>query len=131
LLKSFCINRRSDLGLTSYLLSNAIILPATNWLGQVSAVNDSHWLHYFVTIASALCGIAGSLGLLIIARVIQGAAGGALMPISQAVLMESFPLAKRGVAMAVFTMGNCGRANSGADNRWLANLQLLPGAGPS
>src|SRR5207237_2435748 len=57
------------------------------------------------TFASRVCGIAGSLGFLIIARVLQGAAGGALQPISQAVLMESFPPAKRGMAMAVFTMG--------------------------
>src|SRR3954454_9898891 len=92
--------------LTSYLLSNAIILPATNWLGQV--FGRKRFLIGCITlftIASALCGVAGSLGFLIIARVMQGAAGGALMPISQAVLMESFPPAKRGVAMAVFTMG--------------------------
>src|SRR5207244_9513631 len=89
-----------------YLRSNAIILPATNWLGQV--FGRKRFLIGCITlftIASALCGIAGSLGFLIMARVIQGAAGGALMPISQAVLMESFPPAKRGVAMAVFTMG--------------------------
>src|SRR5437016_6249718 len=92
--------------LTSYLLSNAIILPATNWLGQV--FGRKRFLIGCIalfTIASALCGIAGSLGFLIMARVIQGAAGGALQPISQAVLMESFPPAKRGMAMAVFTMG--------------------------
>jgi len=74
--------------LTSYLLSNAIILPATNWLGQV--FGRKRFLIGCITlftIASALCGIAGSLGFLIMARVIQGAAGGALMPISQAVLM--------------------------------------------
>src|SRR5438034_795054 len=92
--------------LTSYLLSNAIILPATNWLGQV--FGRKRFLIGCIilfTFASALCGIAGSLGFLIIARVLQGAAGGALQPISQAVLMESFPPAKRGMAMAVFTMG--------------------------
>src|SRR5256884_5464080 len=92
--------------LTSYLLSNAIILPATNWLGQV--FGRKRFLIGCIalfTIASALCGIAGSLGFLIMARVIQGAAGGALQPISQAVLMESFPPAQRGMAMAGFTMG--------------------------
>src|ERR1700747_985746 len=92
--------------LTSYLVSNAIILPATNWLGQV--FGRKRFLIsciIFFTLASALCGIAGSLGFLIMARVLQGAAGGALQPISQAVLMESFPPAKRGMAMAVFTMG--------------------------
>jgi len=92
--------------LTSYLVANAIILPATNWLGQV--FGRKRFLIgciFLFTIASALCGIAGSLGFLIMARVMQGAAGGALQPISQAVLMESFPPAKRGMAMAVFTMG--------------------------
>ena len=92
--------------LTSYLVSNAIILPATNWLGQL--FGRKRFLIGCIilfTFASALCGIAGSLGFLIMARVLQGAAGGALQPISQAVLMESFPPEKRGMAMAVFTMG--------------------------
>ena len=92
--------------LTSYLVSNAIILPATNWLGQL--FGRKRFLISCIilfTFASALCGIAGSLGFLIMARVLQGAAGGALQPISQAVLMESFPPEKRGMAMAVFTMG--------------------------
>src|SRR5689334_11371399 len=92
--------------LTSYLVSNAIILPATNWLGQL--FGRRRFLISCIilfTFASALCGIAGSLGFLIMARVLQGAAGGALQPISQAVLMESFPPEKRGMAMAVFTMG--------------------------
>ena len=92
--------------LTSYLVSNAIILPATNWLGQL--FGRKRFLISCIilfTLASALCGLAGSLGFLIIARVLQGAAGGALQPISQAVLMESFPPQKRGMAMAVFTMG--------------------------
>jgi DHA2 family multidrug resistance protein len=92
--------------LTSYLVSNAIILPATNWLG-----------HYFgrkrflivciaiFTLSSALCGAAASLGMLLFARVLQGAGGGALQPIAQAVLLESFPAAKRGSAMAVYGLG--------------------------
>jgi DHA2 family multidrug resistance protein len=92
--------------LTSYLVSNAIILPAANWLG-----------HYFgrkrflivciaiFTLSSALCGAAGSLGLLLFARVLQGAGGGALQPIAQAVLLESFPAEKRGSAMAVYGLG--------------------------
>src|SRR5437660_135261 len=87
--------------LTSYLLSNAIILPATNWLGQV--FGRKRFLIGCIilfTFASALCGIAGSLGFLIIARVLQGAAGGALQPISHAVLMESFPPAKRELVTA-------------------------------
>jgi len=92
--------------LTSYLVSNAIVLPATNWLGEL--FGRKRFLISCIilfTMASALCGLAGSLGFLIMARVLQGAAGGALQPISQAVLMESFPPQKRGTAMAVFTMG--------------------------
>src|SRR4051812_17237393 len=92
--------------LTSYLVANAIILPATNWLGQLFG-RKRFLLSCVVifTLASALCGVAGSLGFLIIARVLQGAGGGALQPISQAILLESFPPAKRGAAMAVFAMG--------------------------
>ncbi|MDQ6808401.1 MAG: DHA2 family efflux MFS transporter permease subunit [Verrucomicrobiota bacterium] len=92
--------------LTSYLVANAIILPATNWLGQL--FGRKRFLITCIvlfTMASALCGIAHTLGFLIIARVLQGASGGALQPISQAVLLESFPPAKRGAAMAVFAMG--------------------------
>ena len=92
--------------LTSYLVANAIILPATNWLGNLfGRKNFLISCILLFTLASALCGAAGSLGFLVIARVLQGAAGGALQPISQAVLLESFPPAKRGSAMAVFAMG--------------------------
>ncbi|MGI8891749.1 MAG: DHA2 family efflux MFS transporter permease subunit [Chthoniobacterales bacterium] len=92
--------------LTSYLVANAIILPATNWLGNL--FGRKRFLVTCImlfTFASALCGAATSLGFLVIARVLQGAAGGALQPISQAVLLESFPPARRGAAMAVFAMG--------------------------
>src|SRR3954468_6344287 len=83
--------------LTSYLVANAIILPATNWLGQLFGRKRFLISCIFLfTLASALCGMASSLGLLIIARVLQGAGGGALQPISQAVLLESFPPARRG-----------------------------------
>ena len=92
--------------LTSYLVSNAIVLPATGWLSRT--FGRKRFLIVCIatfTLASALCGAASSLGLLILARVMQGAAGGALQPISQAVLLESFPPAKRGIAMGVFGMG--------------------------
>src|SRR3954454_25332898 len=92
--------------LTSYLVANAIILPATNWLGQL--FGRKRFLITCIalfTLASALCGMAQSLGFLIVARILQGAGGGALQPISQAVLLESFPPQKRGAAMAVFAMG--------------------------
>ena len=92
--------------LTSYLVSNAIILPATNWLGRY--FGRKNFLIFCIvvfTASSALCGAAGSLGMLIVARILQGAGGGALQPIAQAVLLESFPTEKRGSAMAVFGMG--------------------------
>src|SRR5437762_5919171 len=92
--------------LTSYLVSNAIILPATNWLGRF--FGRKRFLIVCIaifTLSSALCGAASSLGMLIVARVLQGAGGGALQPIAQAVLLESFPREKRGSAMAVYGMG--------------------------
>jgi MFS transporter, DHA2 family, multidrug resistance protein len=92
--------------LTSYLVSNAIILPAANWLGRY--FGRKRFLIVCITLftlSSVLCGAATSLGMLIAARIVQGAGGGALQPIAQAVLMESFPVEKRGSAMAVFGLG--------------------------
>src|ERR1700741_1968149 len=92
--------------LTSYLISNAIILPATNWLGHV--FGRKRFLMVCIgifTLSSALCGAASSLNMLLLARIVQGAGGGALQPIAQAVLLESFPASKRGSAMAVYGMG--------------------------
>jgi DHA2 family multidrug resistance protein len=92
--------------LTSYLISNAIVLPITGWLGNRFGRKRLLITCIIIfTIASALCGAAFSLGFLIVARVLQGVGGGALQPISQAVLLESFPPAKRGQAMAAFAMG--------------------------
>ncbi len=92
--------------LTSYLVSNAIILPASAWLSGV--FGRKRFLIACIVIftaSSALCGAADSLGMLIAARVLQGAGGGALQPIAQAILLESFPPAKRGLAMATYSMG--------------------------
>jgi DHA2 family multidrug resistance protein len=92
--------------LTSYLISNAIILPATSWIGKF--IGRKRFLIICIilfTVASALCGAAPNLQILIIARVLQGVGGGALQPIAQAVLLESFPPARRGAAMALYGMG--------------------------
>jgi len=92
--------------LTSYLVSNAIILPASNWFSL--KFGRKRFLMSCVaifTLASFACGAAPSLALLLVFRVIQGAGGGALQPISQAILLESFPPIKRGAAMAVFALG--------------------------
>src|SRR5580693_5229738 len=92
--------------LTSYLVANAIVLPITGWLANyfgrknmlLAAVTG-------FTIASVLCGLAPSLGALIFFRVLQGASGGALQPLSQAVMLEAFPAKDRGKAMAFWGLG--------------------------
>jgi DHA2 family multidrug resistance protein len=92
--------------LTSYLVANAIVLPMTGWLS--SFFGRKRFLitcTILFSLSSAVCGLANSMAVLILARLVQGAAGGALLPISQAILMESFPPAKRGVAMAVYGAG--------------------------
>ena len=92
--------------LTSYLVSNAVILPISSWLSR--RFGRKRFLITCITIftiASMLCGLANSLGFLILARIIQGAGGGALQPVSQAVMLETFPPEKRGAAMSVYAMG--------------------------
>jgi DHA2 family multidrug resistance protein len=92
--------------LTSYLVSNAIVLPATGWLSRF--FGRKRFLITCIvifTLSSVLCGLASSLGMLILARIIQGAGGGALQPIAKTVLLESFPREKRGSAMSVYAIG--------------------------
>jgi DHA2 family multidrug resistance protein len=92
--------------LTSYLVANAIILPITGWLAN--HIGRKRLLMISVigfTSASFFCGLAFSLRMLIIFRLIQGAAGGALQPLSQAVLLEAFPPEKHGRAMAFWGLG--------------------------
>lgn len=92
--------------ITSYLVANAMILPITGWLAN--HFGRKRLLMMSVTgftIASFFCGLAPTLPLLIFFRVIQGAAGGALQPLSQAVLLESFPPEQRGKAMGFWGQG--------------------------
>src|SRR5579862_5305803 len=92
--------------LTSYLVANAVILPASNWFSL--RFGRKRFLITCViifTVASFFCGAAPTLGFILIARIIQGAGGGALQPLSQSILLESFPPEKRGAAMAVFGFG--------------------------
>jgi DHA2 family multidrug resistance protein len=92
--------------LTSYLVSNAVVLPMTGWLGSV--FGRKRFLISCITlftIASFLCGAAPNLGMMILFRVLQGAAGGALQPMSQAIMLETFPKSERGLAMAIFGVG--------------------------
>jgi MFS transporter, DHA2 family, multidrug resistance protein len=89
--------------LTSYLAANAIILPITGWLSAHLGRRNYFLMSIAVfTLASGLCGMATSLGQLILFRVIQGLAGGGLQPSSQGVLLDAFPREKQGVAMTLF-----------------------------
>jgi len=91
---------------TGYLISNAIVLPASAWFSTLFGRKRFLMICVSIfTLASLACGLAPNLPFLIIASVVQGVGGGALQPISQAILMESFPPAKRGVAMAAYVVG--------------------------
>src|SRR5690348_15129256 len=89
--------------LTSYLVSNAIVLPITGWL--VSLVGRKRFFITCITLftaSSLLCGMAPTLGFLLLARVIQGIGGGGLQPMAQAILADTFPPKKRGLAFSVY-----------------------------
>ncbi|GBD98280.1 multidrug export protein EmrB [bacterium BMS3Abin07] len=92
--------------ITAYLVSNAIIIPITGWLSRL--IGRKKYLVSSIimfTGSSFLCGSAWSLRSLIIFRIIQGIGGGALQPLSQSILLEVFPPAEHGMAMAIFGMG--------------------------
>jgi len=92
--------------LTSYLVANAIVLPASPWFSL--KFGRKRFLLACIaifTVSSFACGAATSLGMILLSRAIQGAGGGALQPLSQAILIESFPPDKRGQALAVFALG--------------------------
>ena len=92
--------------ITSYLVANAIILPMTGWLAsRFGRKNLLLWATTGFTLTSFLCGIAPNLSTLIVFRILQGATGGALQPLSQAVLLESFKPQDRGKAMAFWGLG--------------------------
>jgi DHA2 family multidrug resistance protein len=92
--------------MTSYLVANAVMLPATGWLSRMFGRKRLQQFCIGVfTLASLASGAASSLRFLLIARVIQGLGGGALQPIAQATLLEIFPPARRGAAMAAYSMG--------------------------
>jgi DHA2 family multidrug resistance protein len=92
--------------LTSYLVANAVILPASNWFAR--RFGRKRFLLTCVilfTIASFFCGAAPSLAVILLARILQGAGGGALQPLSQSILLESFPVEKRSMSMAAYGLG--------------------------
>jgi DHA2 family multidrug resistance protein len=92
--------------ITSYLVSNAIIIPMTGWLSRY--FGRKRYLIFSITIftvSSLLCGSAWNLQSLVIFRILQGIGGGALQPLSQAILLETFPQRQHGMAMAIFGVG--------------------------
>jgi DHA2 family multidrug resistance protein len=92
--------------LTFYLAANAIILPATGWLAGVLGRKRFFLTCTVVfTLASMLCGLAPNIETLLVARFLQGLGGGPLMPLSQAIMWEIFPLRQRGTAMAAWGVG--------------------------
>jgi len=89
--------------LTSYLVSNAIVLPLSGWFASLIGRKRFYMLCVALfTISSFLCGLAPNLGMLVFFRILQGAGGGGLQPSEQAILSDTFPPAKRGMAFAVY-----------------------------
>jgi len=92
--------------ITSYLAANAVIIPMSGWLSRL--FGRKRYLVSSValfTVSSLFCGLAWSIQSLIIFRVLQGLAGGALQPLSQSILLETFPVYQHGMAMAIFGIG--------------------------
>lgn len=92
--------------LTSYLIASGIVVPSVDWFSKLFGRKQ-----FFIgcilifTVASLFCGMSTSLDMMILSRVLQGVGGGALLPVSQAILLEAFPLEKRALAMSIFGFG--------------------------
>lgn len=92
--------------LTSYLIASGIVIPSVDFFSKLLGRKNFYVISILLfTIASFLCGTAHSLGQMVLYRILQGAGGGGIVPLSQAIMMESFPKEKRGTAMAFFGMG--------------------------
>ena len=91
--------------LTTYLVANAVVLPMSAWLSRVFGRKNYYMACVALfTITSFFCGIAPSLGVMLMARVLQGIGGGGLAPVEQAILVDTFPPAKRASAFALYTV---------------------------
>ncbi len=125
--------------LTSYLVANAIILPLSGWIANTVGRKKYFLASLFLfTVSSVLCGLAPSLGAMIFFRVLQGAAGGGLQPVAQAILADAFPENKRGQAFALYgvttvlapiigpTLG--GWITDNASWRWIFFINIPVGA---
>src|ERR1700709_615412 len=91
--------------LTTYLVANAVVLPMSAWLSRVFGRKTYYMACVALfTITSFFCGIAPSLGVMLLSRVLQGIGGGGLAPVEQAILVDTFPPAKRATAFALYTV---------------------------
>src|SRR2546426_188387 len=96
-------NDESTWVLTSYLVSNAVVLPISGWFASVAGRKRFFMICLVIfTLSSLLCGIAPSLGAIILFRVLQGLGGGGLQPMAQAILADTFPPQQRGLAFALY-----------------------------
>ncbi len=92
--------------LTSYLVANAIVIPLGGWFSEIFGRRNFFSACVLIfTAASAACGAAPNLESLVVFRILQGAAGGALIPLSQAIMLETFPSREQGMAMAMWGVG--------------------------
>jgi len=91
--------------LTTYLVANAVILPMTAWLSRLLGRKNYYLLCVLLfTVSSLFCGLAPSLGFMLLFRIVQGVGGGGLAPVAQAILVDTFPPAKRAAAFALYTI---------------------------
>jgi MFS transporter, DHA2 family, multidrug resistance protein len=91
--------------LTTYLVANAVVLPMTAWLSRLLGRKTYYLLCVILfTISSLFCGLAPSLGFMLVWRIVQGVGGGGLAPVAQSILVDTFPPAKRAAAFALFTV---------------------------
>ena len=91
--------------LTTYLVANAVVLPMTAWLSRLLG-RKTYYLFCVAlfTVSSLFCGLAPSLGFMLFWRIVQGVGGGGLAPVAQAILVDTFPPAKRAAAFALYTI---------------------------
>ncbi len=95
---------------TSYMLANAVVIPITAWLARVLGARQIYIYALLVfTISSVICGMVQSVGVLMVFRVIQGIGGGVIMPVTMLIMLDLYPLEKRGLGTAIWGMGaSCG-----------------------
>jgi MFS transporter, DHA2 family, multidrug resistance protein len=122
-------NDQSTWVLTSYLVSNAIVLPMSGWLAEALGRKRFFMICLAIfTVSSLLCGFAPSLGFLLLFRVLQGAGGGGLQPMAQAILADTFPPEKQGLAFALYGITASWRRPSGRRSED-GSHSVIPGVG--